>query len=285
MDHVKLSCATQHRTCVHYGSDTKPIVEILQSADHFDREINNTFIMYVLHGEVRLSYGTVLDYTLKENDLMLFPPGIRVTGGTSEKAKVMVLRIMDYISLCDQYTFESLYQERNLSQLRHTHLTGTAMVRMQMELLAEIIDQGLLCVRFMTAKVHELFFYLRAYYSDDELAGFNLPLLSADAQFMDFIWQNYRKVHTVEQFARMNNSSLAAFKVKFKRITGMPPSQWLEKQKVRNVYHEICCGQKSLKEVSQQFHFSSASHLGTFCQKHFGKSPGHLKSNRNRTEE
>jgi AraC-like DNA-binding protein len=209
---------------------------------------------------------------------MLFPPGISISGGTKKQAKIVVMRIKDYNkSLCDQFTLESLYKDRDMTLLSHTHLESHPMVKALMELLAEIIEQKLLCVRFMTTKVHELFFYLRVYYSDEELAGFNLPLLSADAQFMGFIWENYRKVRNVKEFARMANSSLPAFKVKFKRITGMPPSQWLEKQKIRNVYHEIVCGRKSLKEISMEFYFSSVSHLGTFCHKHFGKTPGDIK--------
>jgi transcriptional regulator GlxA family with amidase domain len=214
---------------------------------------------------------------INEGDMMLFPPGIKIIGGTSEHAKVIVMRITDYMSLCDQFTVESLYADRDMNEIRHSHLKANAVIRSQMELVATIIEQELLCVRYMISKVHELFFYLRVYYDDRELAEFNMPLLGANARFMDFVWQNYRQMHNVEQFARKANSSLAAFKSKFKRITGMPPSQWLEKQKVRNVYHEIVCGQKSFKEISHEYHFSSVSHLGTFCRKNFDKSPGMIR--------
>jgi AraC-like DNA-binding protein len=129
----------------------------------------------------------------------------------------------------------------------------------------------------MAMKGQELFFYRRADSPDDELARFNLPLLGSNAQFMNFVWQRYREVRSVKQFARMANSSESAFKIKFKKITGKPPSKWLEEQKIRNVYHEISCGQKTLKEIGQEYHFASVSHLGTFCRKHFGKSPGNLK--------
>jgi AraC-like DNA-binding protein len=129
----------------------------------------------------------------------------------------------------------------------------------------------------MENNMQELFFYLRAYYGDDELAGFNLPLLGHNAKFMSFIWDNYRNVHNVIEFAQLANCSLTAFKVKFKKVTGMSPSQWLLEQKIRNIYHEITCGQKSLKEISHEYHFSSVSHLGTFCRKNFGSSPGNLK--------
>jgi AraC-like DNA-binding protein len=270
-------CVTQNRKCVHYGSDETPIVEIFPSTNHFERNVNHTFILYVLQGSLKFSYGLIRDYVLNEGNLMIFPPGDKISGRTSEQAKIMALRIRDDISLCDKYRVENLYRGRDTTELRHTHLKGNEMVRAHMEQLTRNIENGLLCVRFMAMKVQELFFYLRTYYTDDDLARFNLPLLSSDARFMDFVWQKYREAHSVKQFARMANSSESAFKIKFKRITGKSPSQWLEEQKIRNVYHEISCGQKTLKEIGREYHFSSVSHLGTFCQKHFGKSPGQLK--------
>lgn len=270
-------CVLPGRKCIHYGAEECPVIEMLGPTDGFVRETHYTFILYMLRGTVCFSYGTVKDYTLPEGGLMLFPPGIRITGHTDDRAQVLLLRIKDAPALCDKYTFESLYLGRDMGTLRHAHLEGNAIVRAGMELLAENIANGLLCVRFMEIKVQELFFYLRAYYTDDELAGFNQPLLGANARFMVFIWQNYRHVRNVEQFARLSNSPLATFKVKFKKVTGMAPSQWLTGQKVRNVYHEIICGQKSLKEISREYHFASVSHLGSFCRKNFGKTPGNMK--------
>ncbi len=232
-----------------------------------------------------ISYGNTNDYTLTEGNLMLFPPGIRVTGRTCDRSKTMLLRVKDSLSLCDKYTLENLYRDADTSSLRHTHLESNTMVRLHLDYFAENICRGLQCVRFMEMKVMELFCYLRADYGREELQRFNLPLLSADARFMDFIWRNYRDAHNVTEFARKANCSLSAFKVKFKKVTGMSASTWLEEQKARNVYHEICCGQKSLKEISLEYHFSSVSHLGTFCRKKFGKSPKHLKPGSDKAEE
>jgi AraC-like DNA-binding protein len=275
---MELSCVVQNRKCVHYGADENPIVEIFSSAERFERDVRYMFIVYVLQGNLQLSYGLIENYPLGEGDLMLFPPGDRIVGSTSEKAKVIVFRIKHHVSLCDEALLETLYRSQDTARLRHTHLAANAMIRAHMGLLAENIENGLLCVRFMTMKAQELLLYLRAYYTDEELARFNMPLLSPDAQFMNFVWQKHREAHNVKQFARMANSSESAFKVKFKKVTGKSPSQWLEEQKIRDVYHEISCGQKTLKEIGREYHFASPSHLGTFCLKHFGKSPGQLRT-------
>jgi AraC-like DNA-binding protein len=272
-------CVPQNRKCVNYDSEEYPLVEILGPSDGFEQDTKHTLLLYTLRGAVYVSYGTLKDYVLAEGCLMLFPPGIRISGRTCAQAKILVVRIRESPSLCDRFSLETIYRtQSDITRLRHCHLEANAEVKTHMEILERDVANGLLCVRFLSVKIQELFFYLRAYYTDDQLAGFNQPLLSPDARFLAFIWSTYRQVHNVTQFAEKANCSLTAFKVKFKKITGMPPSQWLAEQKARNVYHEISCGKKSLKEIGQEYHFASASHLGIFCRKNFGKSPGNLRS-------
>jgi AraC-like DNA-binding protein len=274
---MKELCIRPNRQCVNYGMDVNPIVEILGPAGRFEKDVPFTTILYVLRGTVNVSHGTKQSHVLTTGDMMLFPPGTRLTGRTNAEARVMVIRVKEDVRLCDKYSIESLYADRDVTKLRHSHLKANPMIRASMNLLAENIENGLLCVRYMSMKMQELFFYLRAYYDDDELARFNLPLLGSNAQFMSFIWANYRNAHNVNQFAEMANSSLTTFKVRFKRVTGVSPSYWMAEQKARNVFHEISSGEKTLKQISHEYHFSSVSHLGTFCRKNFGQSPGSLK--------
>jgi AraC-like DNA-binding protein len=233
-----------------------------------------------MEGGVELSFGTVRKYPLLEGGLMLFPPGIKLSVRiTGESASLMILKIKNRIALCDQYVLGQVWHNTDSAKLSHSHLEANQMIKTYMELLAENVTGPLCCYRFMENKIVELFHYLRVYYTPEELARFAKPLVSPDAQFMYFIWNNYRKVNNVIQFARMANYSLSNFKIKFKHVTGMSPSQWLNEQKARGVFHDITAGDKSLKEISEEYLFSSQSHLGTFCHKYFGKSPGSLRNN------
>jgi AraC-like DNA-binding protein len=260
-------------------------VELKSVDKSFEKDVTHLVIVYVMEGEVNLSFGTMRNHTLTEGGLMLFPPGIRLSvkpvGGP---AKLVALKIKNRLVLCDKYVFGEIWYNVDTTSLQHTHLEAVPMVRVFMEMLVDNITGPLACHRFMELKIVELFHYLRAYYRPEELAGFTQPLVSPNAQFMYFIWNNYRKAHNVNQFARMANCSLSAFKVKFKNVTGMAPSQWLALQKAQGVFHDISAGDKSLKEISQEYHFSSVSHLGTFCRKTFGQSPGNLRPGTKRVE-
>jgi AraC-like DNA-binding protein len=243
-------------------------------------------IAYVMRGSLEVSFGTVDKYPLSSGNMMLFPPGTALSCRVSQgPAAVILLKIKNRIVLCDKFVFGNISQNGTTpTLLPHTHLDSHPTIASFMEQLAADVTGQMRCFKFMEIKILELFYYLKAFYRPDELARFVQPLQSPNAQFMYFIWNNYRSVHNVNQFARMANCSLSAFKVKFKNATGMSPSQWLSEQKARNVFHEISRGEKSLKEISQEYHFSSVSHLGTFCRKNFGQSPGNIKPRMKRTE-
>jgi AraC-like DNA-binding protein len=280
-------CAHENRKCVNFGScsDEWPMIEVKSNVGNFIKEVTHLMVVYVMEGGIDLSFGTVDGYHLPEGNLMLFPPGISLSVRVTDKPTTLVMfKIKNRLVLCDKYVFGPLWFNIDTSNVRHDHLEANPMVRMFMELLVENIDGPLRCHRFMEIKILELFHYLRAYYRPDELARFTQPLVSPNAQFMYFIWNNYRKVRNVNQFARMANCSLSAFKVKFKNVTGMAPSQWLAMQKAQGVFHDISAGDKSLKEISQEYHFSSVSHLGTFCRKNFGQPPGTLRPGTKRME-
>lgn len=65
-------------------------------------------------------------------------------------------------------------------------------------------------------KRDELFLYLRAGYTKEELAQFFYPILGRDLDFKDFILTNSRKIFDVKDFATQANMSLSTFNRRFK---------------------------------------------------------------------
>jgi AraC-like DNA-binding protein len=57
----------------------------------------------------------------------------------------------------------------------------------------------------------------------------------------------------------------------------MSPSQWMQVQKSRVIYHEINCSDKTFAELGYEFGFSSPSHFNNFCKKMFKCAPGTIR--------
>ncbi|MDR2910241.1 MAG: helix-turn-helix domain-containing protein [Bacteroidales bacterium] len=273
---MNILCIPESRRCENYESDNKSMIEIVRDTKSFEKNSTHTLIVYILSGEISISYDTVSDYLLSKGDFMLFPPGARIYGKLKSPVKTLLLRINDHISLCDNYTLENLFNDYDITNIKHTHLVSNNIIKAYVTGLVRNIANGLRCVRFMEIKSQELFHYLRAYYPKDQLVGFSLPLLNTDSMFMDLVWKNYRQAHNMKELAQMINCSITKLDTKLKQITGLTAFRWLMEQKAKNIHHDLYYGQKTLKEISFEYHFSSVSHLGTFCRQYLGATPRDL---------
>ena len=270
----------EHLSCSNYETTGRPLAEIvnIEADEAIHREAAVTIILFILEGDVSLSRGEdTAAYTLDRGSFMLLPPGTGFSINGVSAARALLLRVYDNVTLCDAFSLEDLYRQVDATPLQHTHLVANSIVEMYIELLVSNIENELLCSRYLSDRVRELFFYLKAYYTKEAVAGFFLPLMSVDARFMDFVWRNYRKVHNVAHFAQMANCSTATFKKKFGRVVGSSPSVWLARQKAMNVYHDLCRSGKNIKEIAQEYHFSSEAHLCSFCRAHLHDTPGRLR--------
>jgi AraC-like DNA-binding protein len=274
------SCTFDHKKCINSDLKEWPLIEVVDLTHDLVRPVTCLTIVYVMRGVLEVTSGTSPAYALNAGDLMLFAPDTYLTCYVEPTTSVtaIMLKIRNRVAVCDKFSFGNLFQNDNHSPVSHAHLAATPTIRAFMDQLVVDITGPLRCFRFMELKIIEFFYYVKAFYCSSQLSRFVQPLLSPNAQFMHFIWNNYRKVRNATEFARMANCSASTFKIRFREATGLSPAQWLNEQKARNVFHDIRCGEKSLKEISEDYHFSSVSHLGVFCRKKFGISPGTIKS-------
>jgi AraC-like DNA-binding protein len=268
----------EHLHCRYYDSNGKA-AQVVTYSENFSKANPCTLIVYILSGTLSLSHGDTHDYILSEGDFMLFPPGEEISVKIEKSVTTLVLRINEHIKLCSEYALEKLHKGQ-IGEVSHTHLRGNRKIKAFVEEWAETIEHGVQCIRFSAIKTEELFFMLRLYYPEDELARFYFPMLGADAQFMNMIWKNYRAAHNTIELASMTNQSVSRLSKEFKRIIGISVGEWMVERKVQNVHYDLYHGDKSLKEIASEYHFASPSHLGAFCKKKYGKSPAALRLER-----
>jgi AraC-like DNA-binding protein len=145
-------------------------------------------------------------------------------------------------------------------------LAGYLLDQVQLEPLYEALKQ-------------ELFLLLKLYYTKDELACFFRPVLSKDLLFSDFVLKNCLKVNSVEALATLAHYSTSGFIKKFRRYFNESPYKWILHYKAKRILQDIQISRKPLKEIAEQYGFSSQSYFYSFCKKHYGKSPSELRKN------
>lgn len=235
-------------------------------------------ILIVLDGDLRFSLGDFPSRVISKGRLLMIPSGYHFKTKALVNSEFVIIRMDAQLQFCDCFSFDNLSREKenNLGDDINYLDFNIALVKF-IDSLTLYLDDKLTCSYLYQLKIKELFFIFRSYYDPKDLYAFFYMYLTNNNSFSDYIYKNYKKVKTVEEFAKLSNYSLSGFQKRFKKVFGMPVYQWMKEQRSRNILHEINNTKKSFKEISDDFGFYSPSHFNDFCKMQFGSTPGDIR--------
>lgn len=269
---------------MEHKGDNKPTIQ----AHEADKEnfLNilpkETWIIYVIEGRLRFSYGEHSNKIMNKYQMALFPSGLQTEILTEAYSHVIAIRINEHIQLYDCFPNITLDEDKSARGKGHslTLLTGNEVINNYMLTLDTYIKEGIFSENLFEYKIKELFYLLQQYYTKSELFDFFYFYLTNDLGFSNMVKAYSNKAKTVQELADRANYSLSGFHKRFKRVFGISAYQWMTEQKSKNILHEIISTTKSLKEISDEYGFSSPSHFNDFCKSHYQKTPGAIRKKR-----
>lgn len=146
-------------------------------------------------------------------------------------------------------------------------------------LIVMALSDGLSCTHYHQIKREELFMYLRAGYTREELAMFFSPIIGTNIDFKDFVLTHYKQIYDVKEFAEKANMSQSTFNRRFKETFNDTALHWLLARKSESILNDIVKSDLSFAEISEKYRFSSPSYFVAFCKKHYGKTAAELRKN------
>lgn len=269
----------EHLNCFNYSRSGGP-VEVLEPrrGTALIKEVTGTEILCIITGKVKISTQKVKNTIIDAGNIILLSPGAYVSIQILNNSYLLSFNITKPIQLCDICPLESLTPDIPLYESDDvTVLPFNLHTQKYFDGFVSCLNEGLKCFNYLEIKSQEFMFILRAFYTRSVLAKFFRPLITTDTGFSDFILKNYRSIKTVEELARMSNYSRSGFKAHFRKTFGTSASNWLREKKARNVYHELNASSKTLQEISDEYNFSSVSHMSIFCKEYFGMPPGKIR--------
>jgi AraC-like DNA-binding protein len=271
-----------HSGCYLSSNQENPQINYISKIKNEILVANNAYpqMVFLLKGKITYSYGNIMNRVFEESTFVLFPAGYNTIIKIEEDSTLLFVSICNQINLCYNFTLELLYK-LSKSKLHNVNcaLKINGIIADYIDLLVHTIDDGLKCPYFQEIKQKELLFYLRTYYSKEDLFVFFAPILYNDISFSELMYQTLGKAKNIQDLAAVTDYSLSGFKKHFVKVFGMHPYQWLMKEKAKRIYHEINCTNKSLNTISTDFQFSSPPHFNRFCKKVFGMPPGAIRKN------
>jgi len=279
---MKLLYPEEHIHCFNYSSNNGPAIEDIKLSQNDSWDFLSAYnkILFLLEGELTYSYNEHRNKRISRDKMITLPSNAHIEVQAQQNSRLIIFRLHTKVQLCDTFSLDRLFTENMNNDIKIGAIDIVEPVSSYLSSLLAHVANGLKCIYFFQIKVQELFFMLRAYYPKDKLAVFFKPLIDNNTTFSDFVLENYKKVKSVKELAEIANYSLSGFQKHFKKVFGVSAYQWINDQRSKSVLHELNNSEKPLKEISDNYGFSSPSHFNDFCKSQFGETPGEIRKKR-----
>lgn len=267
----------EHTTCYNYRMPSTANFKMLSFSageEIINMDVDRSVLVFMLQGETDVDYEPYKDVHHRAGHFILFPRGCKFSFKVVEDCVAVSCAFVQGLQLCNRFSFEKLigYIPENYTYEFHS-LPIRERVQEFLDLSLHCLTDGLGCTHFHELLEGELFIFLRAYYSKEELAKFFYPLLSQDIDFRDFILGNYASSFDSTILAEKLNISLKTFNRRFESAFGISAHQWMNQKKAEFVYRDLTLTDKTVAEIAIEYNFSSPNYLVAFCKKALGKTP------------
>lgn len=277
---MELLYPKEHLSCFNYEKGSRPLYEksIVPKGEKWNIHSIDNLIIFSLEGCLHFSFNEYSDRKFTKGKMMILPADCNLSGYAEEDSTIVTMRLFEIKQLCDCFSLDMFLLEKDDDTKPDLHyLDINERLGNYLVFLDACVREGLKCTFFLNIKVKELFFLLRAYYPKQDLKRFFYLLLSMDISFSDLVLKNHRKAKTVQELAKLLHYSLSGFQKRFKRAFGVSAYQWMKDERSKAIFHEINSTEKSFKEISDDYGFSSPSHFNDFCKTSFGATPGKIR--------
>lgn len=270
------------RNCYCNKDDRDNIVELVEfPQDKVDTiHVFRQEILFMIQGNAHISMeGLGVDRRLKKGEFVFLPAGSRVECDVQRGSIILLVRIASETPDCPVFRIN----KTGGRVARYKEPTSIHALKLNKRLrsfvteLMETINQGFLCRHFLQGEASRMLFLLSAYYTEEERIKFFSHILTPDIKFSEFVRINHMKYRTIGEIADVLCMTTQAFSNRFRKVFGMPPHKWMQQEKARQIYLDICRSDMPLKEIAIKYDFPLSSNFFRFCKQTFGETPGNIR--------
>ncbi len=273
----------EHIRCFNYDQTDHALIDRWKISSEESKEVVSRYhtVVFLLTGEIRFNFRDYPETVIRAGEFVFVPFAAKVRYKGVKDTEFLLLRMNQHIRFCESYGIEQLFMhDRTIVSSKdkvHSILRANEVIMNYIKSLSVFYDDGFKCRYYFDIKVREFFVLLRLYYPKEDLRRFFRMILSVDTSFIELVKINYAKYKTAQELAEALNYSPSGFAKKFKAVFGQPVYNWMKEQKAQDIYHEICTGKKTFKQIATEFGFSNSSHFCDFCKANFGNTPGKIR--------
>ncbi len=266
----------EHLSCNHYVSDYRCHFRYHETGRDVrveQKRLEYNQLVFLSAGQARVVCNESGERVFHGGEIALLPRHADVSAHIRHRSRLTVCTFDLVKNPCDKLFLESC---EALSPSEE-HPPAPVPIRPHM---ARFLDQlgyylrnGINCEHLHEIKQKEMFLIFKWFYPKEELARLFRPMAGKSTGFKARILENYEKAGNVDALARQLGMSRSNFDVRFKEEFGLPPGQWMLKQKAAHILHAMAFPDTTFGDVIDRFGFSSPSQFTRFCRRQFGRTP------------
>ncbi|MDR2232884.1 MAG: AraC family transcriptional regulator [Tannerella sp.] len=281
---MKIYNVEEHVACYCYDNGDDALIEVRKNKQIFTGEFTLKYndLVFVLEGKIRLIKSNNVATEICKGDFVLIPANHQMRYKIFSGGVYVIIRLQGELSLCQSFNLDRLNSKIKLIQepAGYSVLPINARLKHLTKGIVEAWDDGLKCRYYFQAKISELLIMLRAYYSEDDLCHFFYYYFTSDIGFMEFVRSYHLQYNTVNELSTALNMTPQQFSRRFQRVFGETPYGWMQREKARLIYGDICRTNKPLKDIANEYGFNIQANFNRFCKMAFGKNPGEIRKTR-----
>jgi len=267
-----------HRNCFCYQSKDRRTVELYE----FGVDASNTInihaqeLVFVLRGSIEIEIENAeRRCVVRSRQFVFIPSGAVVNYRAVDGTTILTCRVLREVPECHIFRVNKMLADSVSDETIHVADFNDRIAHF-VEGLAETVADGLTCSIYTQLEVSRALFLIHAYYPYEECLRIFSPVVSHDVRFSEFVRLNYSRYRTVEALAEDMSMSLQQFAKRFRRVFGRSPGSWMQEEKAKDIYRDLCQSGKTLKQIGLEHGFLQPNFI-RYCHKNFGMSPGAIR--------
>jgi len=237
------------------------------------------YFLYVMHGK-KTFYHPGRVYALNEGTCAF----IRKGGFTQERFFDTDWQLMAFF-VPDNYLWNFVAEYRSSLPVRPlTRPIDEQVVTLHVNELSRAFFDSMVPYFFETPavpehlvemKFREMIFLLLSDPRNQPLLSLVSLLDQRQLNLREVMETNYRYNLSLEEFARIANRSLSAFKREFLAVYKVPPGKWLLNKRLDLAELLLCSSAKPVSDIVEECGFESQTHFNRVFKQRFGAAPLH----------
>lgn len=272
----------EHTACSEYLTDIRlgfKYVEVEEGTIFSVAEKKEKHLFFFLEGSVKVRYNEFPNKVFSAGEMIFLPKSADCQGVALSKCS-FITHIYDApVRLCDKVGLNSITNSAQQVKYEFKSLPICPTLNSYLLLLRSYLTEGLNCRHLHEIKQKELFLIFRTHYSKEDLAQLFFPMIGKSLDFRSKVMTHYPESKTVRELAGFCSYSEGHFNELFVAEFGEPPYKWMQKQKAKHIIGRLAQSEVALKEIVDEFSFSSQSHFNRYCKAQFGEPAAKVRQN------